>query len=59
MDEELRREIVRGFYPGPRWAARVEAMSDLEILATYDAKLEQVRKQGGTDMQLRMKAEEK
>jgi hypothetical protein len=59
MDKDTRREIVRGFYPGPRWADRVEAMSDLEILAVYDAKLEQVRKQGGTDMQLRLKAEER
>jgi hypothetical protein len=57
MDKNTRREIVRGFYPGTRWAARVEAMSDEQVYAIYMAKIEKVREHGATEMQLRLKAE--
>jgi hypothetical protein len=59
MHENVRRAIVRGFYPGPKWRARVMAMSDEEVKLIHDLKLEQVREQGETDMQkqLREKAE--
>jgi hypothetical protein len=57
MHENVRRAIVRGFYPGPSWQARVMAMSDEEVKLIHDLKLEQVREQGATDMQLQMKEE--
>lgn len=57
MHENVRRAIVRGFYPGPKWRARVMAMTDEEVLTHYNVKLDMVREQGGTEMQLRMKAE--
>lgn len=59
MHENVRRAVVRGFYPGPKWQARVMAMSDEEVQVIYDLKLEQVRESGETDLQkfLREKAE--
>jgi hypothetical protein len=57
MHENVRRAIVRGFYPGPKWQARVMAMSDEEVKLIHDLKVEQVREQGATDMQLQMKEE--
>jgi hypothetical protein len=57
MHENVRRAIVRGFYPGPGWQARVMAMSDEEVKLIHDLKVEQVREQGATDMQLQKKAE--
>jgi len=33
------------------------AMTDEEVLTHYNVKLDMVREQGGTEMQLRMKAE--
>ncbi len=60
MHESVRRAIVRGFYPGPKWRARVMAMSDEEIQKIYDIKVEQVRQTGETDLQrfLREKEEQ-
>lgn len=57
MHDNVRRAIVRGFYPGPGWRTRVMAMSDEEVKKIYDLKLEHVREQGATDMQLQMKEE--
>jgi len=51
MDNNTRREIVRGFYPGEKWAARVEAMSDDQVYAIYMAKIEKALEEGQTDMQ--------
>jgi hypothetical protein len=58
MHENVRRAIVRGFYPGPRWRARVMAMTDEEIERMYQAKLNYVRDQGETEMQTRLRAED-
>lgn len=59
MHPNVRRAVVRGFYSGPAWRARVAAMSDDEVERMYKAKLDMVREQGETDMQkqLREKAE--
>lgn len=57
MHPEVRRAIVRGFYRGKKWQDRVMAMSDDQVLAIYMAKMERVREQGGTDLQLQLKAE--
>jgi len=61
MHESVRRAIVRGFYPGPKWRARVMAMSDEEVQKIYDIKLEQAREAGETELQkyLRKKDESK
>lgn len=57
MEINTIREIVMGFYPFPKWKRRVEAMNDDQVVAIYHAKLEKVREQGATDMQLQLKQE--
>jgi len=39
MHANVRRAIVRGYYPGPKWRARVMAMDDDEVERMYEAKL--------------------
>lgn len=38
MHPNVRRAIVRGYYKGPRWRARVMAMTDEEVERMYIAK---------------------
>jgi hypothetical protein len=35
MHANVRRAVVRGYYPGPKWRARVMAMSDEEVERFY------------------------
>jgi hypothetical protein len=57
MHPNVRRALVRGFYPGPKWRARVMAMTDEEVERMYQAKLDYVRENGETEMQTQLKAE--
>lgn len=57
MHVNVRRAIVRGFYPGPKWRARVMAMTDEEVERLYQAKMDYVREHGETEMQTQLKAE--
>jgi hypothetical protein len=57
MHENVLRAIVRGFYPGPKWRARVMAMSVEELERMYQAKLEYIREHGETELQTQLKAE--
>jgi len=38
MHPNVRRAIVRGYYPGPKWTARVMAMSDEQVKTIFDLK---------------------
>ena len=40
MHPNVRRAIVRGYYPGPKWRARVMNMTDEEVERFYDIKEE-------------------
>lgn len=40
MHPNVRRAIVRGYYPGPKWRARVMAMTDEQVLSCWLAKQE-------------------
>lgn len=57
MHANVRRAIVRGFYPGPKWRARVMAMTDEEVERMYQAKLDYVREHGETPMQTDLRKE--
>ena len=57
MHPEVRRAIVRGFYPGEKWRSRVMAMTDEQVQICYDIKLEQVREKGETDLQEQLRNE--
>lgn len=57
MHENVRRAIVRGFYPGPKWRARVMAMTDEEVETCYQIKIATVLERGETEMQTQLKAE--
>lgn len=57
MHENVRRAIVRGFYPGPKWRARVMAMTDEEVERHYRVKMEMVREKGETEMQEKLRKE--
>jgi hypothetical protein len=57
MHPNVRRAIVRGFYPGPKWRARVMAMTDEEVETHYRVKMDMARERGETEMQTQLKAE--
>lgn len=57
MHANVRRAVVRGFYPGPKWRARVMAMTDEEVERMYQAKLASVREKGETEMQEKLRKE--
>jgi len=58
MDNNARRDAVRGFYPGQSWKARVDAMSDQQVFAIYMAKMEKGEPKPPYT-QLQLKAEER
>lgn len=49
MHPNVRRAMVRGFFPGPKWRARVMAMTDEEVETFYDLRQEQLQEKVKTD----------
>lgn len=41
MSVEQMREALRKSYPGPAWSAKVDKMSDHQVLAVYNRLLNQ------------------